>query len=390
MRILVTSARMPFALDEIRKLGRAGHTVIAADTFRTAPGGHSRFAAAYERVASPQYQSARFLDDVERIVRAYRIELIVPCFEEVFYLTRHARELARVASIVAPDVGLLARLHDKAAFNALCRALDVPAPESARVCCRDELIAAVQRWPAYAARPVFSRGGMKLYTNHGPLAGALALEDCDPSLLHPWIVQPYVAGRDVCSFSVAQHGRVTAHCAYVHPIEIEHRGGIVFESIDPRPTLAIARRLVEHTGYHGQLSIDFRDGPDGLTALECNPRPTAGVHLMPDEMFVGALLGPPRDQPLVVRAGRHRRYSAAIWRDLLLHRRQLRVDLVELLTPGGDVYAEPGDRLPALYEVLSYASVLLYRARHRNGRPRGTSLIAASLDGILWNGDPIA
>src|SRR5687768_2143538 len=38
VRILVTSARMPYALPEIRMLGKRGHVMHAADTFSTAPG----------------------------------------------------------------------------------------------------------------------------------------------------------------------------------------------------------------------------------------------------------------------------------------------------------------------------------------------------------------
>ena len=46
--ILVTSSRMPFALDEIRKFGRRGHAVYASDTFSTSPGSHSQFVAEQE------------------------------------------------------------------------------------------------------------------------------------------------------------------------------------------------------------------------------------------------------------------------------------------------------------------------------------------------------
>ena len=52
MRILVTSSRMPFALDLIRKLGKEGHAVFATDTFRTAPGSHSKFLAGRRVIAS--------------------------------------------------------------------------------------------------------------------------------------------------------------------------------------------------------------------------------------------------------------------------------------------------------------------------------------------------
>ena len=40
MRLLITSSRMPFALDAIRKLGERGHEVFAADSYAASPGSH--------------------------------------------------------------------------------------------------------------------------------------------------------------------------------------------------------------------------------------------------------------------------------------------------------------------------------------------------------------
>jgi hypothetical protein len=42
VKILVTTARMPFAIGLIRRLGEAGHEVLASDTYAAAPGTHSR------------------------------------------------------------------------------------------------------------------------------------------------------------------------------------------------------------------------------------------------------------------------------------------------------------------------------------------------------------
>lgn len=390
MNVLVTSARMPFALDEIRKLGRCGHRVVAADSIRTAPGSHSRWAAEHVRVAPPQYEPLRFLGDVKQIIYSYQIDLLVPCFEEVFYLARHLPELSEVTQVLASPFPVIAGLHDKMAFNALARDIGLRAPPAERVCSRDELVAATREHRWFVARPVCSRGGLDLYTNAGPLAGAMTLETCTPSNAHPWIVQEYVDGRDVCSFSIAQHGRVVAHCTYVHPLEIEHGGGIVFESIEDPETLEPVQRIVEATGYHGQLGLDFRRDDRGLQLIECNPRPTAGVHMYPDQLLVDALLDQDGAKVRLVPAGVQRLYASAVLRDLMLHLSHLRTDAALLVSRHVlDVMGEPGDRLPAVYQALSYAHVLSYRAHGHRPARAGTSLMAAYFDGIAWDGDAI-
>jgi hypothetical protein len=389
VNILVTSARMPFALDEIRKLGRAGHRVLATDSIYGAPGAHSRWVHRRAHVAAPAVAPGRFLADVRALVRLRRIELLVPAFEEVFYLAYAFDAIGAPVPLFAPGFAVLARLHHKGAFNGLLRALGLCAPRTTLVSSRAALTRALVGHARYFARPAWSRGGLELLTNEGPLAGTLAVADCSPTPEAPWIVQDYVDGDDICSFSVARAGHVVAHCAYVHPRQLDQSGGIVFESIVEPATLDCAERVVAATGYEGQISIDFHRLPDGtLVALECNPRPTAGVHLMPDDMFVDALLGPPRLPARVVRAGVRRQYSAALVRELLLHPAAVRAELGWLCSAGADVYGEAGDRVPALFQILSYAHVLSYRLRHR-GRARG-ALKAAQFEGITWSGEPLA
>ena len=397
MNILVTSSRMPFALDDIRKFGRAGHRVFAADTFYSAPGSHSRYVAAHFEVISPEQDPRRYADEIDDIVRRYAIELVVPCFEEVFYLARYRQRLSARARLFAADFPLLARLHDKAAFHALAEELGLPTPATERVADRDALLRALARTPRYVARPACSRGGIEVLANDGPLAGVLTVDECEPTAARPWIVQEYVDGIDVCSFSVARRGQVVAHCTYVHPKEIEHAGGIVFASVVDDEVLACARRLVEATGYDGQISMDFRRGPRGLCVLECNPRPTAGVHLMAESTLVDALIGDGDGVigdgdavPAVVPEGGRRLYASALVRDALLHPRELLDDLGYLFSDAADIYAEAGDRLPALFQLLSYGQVLSYRLRHRHAPERAAAkLMAAYFEGIRWNGQPI-
>src|SRR5690606_1554257 len=112
--ILVTSSRMPFALDEVRKLGEAGHHVIAADTFRSAPGSHSKHTDLHFEVHSPRYETLRFVDDIAEIVVRQGVDLVLPTFEQVFYLAAHRDRLD--APVFCDSLDVLAGLHDKVRF----------------------------------------------------------------------------------------------------------------------------------------------------------------------------------------------------------------------------------------------------------------------------------
>lgn len=387
-RVLVTTSRMPFTLDLIRKLGKQGHEVHASDTFRTAPGSHSTYLAGRHLTASPRYATQAFLDDVADILDEHRIELLLPSFEEVFYIARNLERLRRDVEVFASPFDVLLRLHDKDRMRRLASELGIRVPETIVAESDGDLQAATRHFGSYFARPVFSRGGVQLLTNAGPLAGAIAMGDCHPTPAQPWLVQPFVRGLDVCTCSIAHRGRIAAHGTYVHPREIEHAGGIVFESIEEPGTLEISQRIVEAVGYHGHVSFDFLKTDDGLVLIECNPRPTAGLFAMSPQMYEQALFAPPKAQVLVAEPGIRKKYSVALIRDLVMHWREAPEDIKHLLSEAQEIYAEPGDLLPGLYQLLSYSHVIAYRMHV--GEHRSQALMEAYFDDVLFNGPPPA
>ncbi len=389
MRILVTSSRMPHALDLIRKLGHEGHEVYASDTFHTSPGSHSRFVKQAFITAAPAYEPERFLDDLGKIVRAHELDLLVPGFEEAFLLAKHRDAFAPRAKIFVAAFDDLARLHDKAAFVELAHSLRLPVPETILATSTEALVRATRAFPEYLGRPAFSRGGVDLLTNVGPLAGHLTAETCVATERRPWIVQRFVHGEDVCSASVVHRGRVAAHSTYVHPLTIEHAGGISFESVTEPETLAITRRIVEHLAYDGHISLDFIRTPSGLVLIECNPRPTAGVFVMDSKRYVDALLAPSDGPPYVVPSGVRKQITSAILRDMFRDWRQVPSDLEALFSGAGEIYAHVDDPAPGLYQLLSYSHVFSYRHRLHVKRHRHTDLVAAQFYDIAWNGDEL-
>jgi predicted ATP-grasp superfamily ATP-dependent carboligase len=389
MKVLVTSARFPHALGEIRNLGRQGHPVYAADTFRTAPGLHSRFVTEALLTPRPTYEPVAYVDRIEEIVRTRGIELLAPACEVVFFLARHRERFAALTEAFFPPLETLRRLHNKSTFVELARSLGLQTPRSITVTSPQALREAIGQFPEYLARGAYSRGGMTLLTNTGPLAGRIRVDDCHPTPTHPWLVQEFIRGREVCSFSVGRHGRLVAHGAYVHPKTIEHAGGISYVSVEEPETLAIARTLIEAVDYHGRISLDFVQNARGWFLLECNPRPTAGVVLMPAADLERALCAPVPAVPTVVPAGIEAQVRVALVRDMLHDWRAIPSDLRALLSRVQDTYAQRGDWLPGLFQFLSYTQVLAYRHAHRLRRRSRTDLVEAQFFDIRWDGEPI-
>lgn len=382
-RVLVTSSRTPFALDMVRKLAEDGHTVYASDTYDAAPGSHSRYLAGHFVTPAPDTDTGRFVDEVERIARDREIDVVVPTFEEAFFLaTQHAR-LSEATTLYTGRFEQLARLHDKSAFQRMARELGVRTPETVLARSDDELRAGIERFPRYFARAAFSRGGVSLLTNTGPLAGHVSVDDCHPTPEQPWLVQNFVDGPMVCTYSTVHAGQVTAHCTYRAPRQWEHSTGISFLSVDGGPSLEVVERIAGSLGYTGQLSFDFVDGRDGLSIIECNPRTTDGALLMSAKELAEGILEP-GDQTAVVEPGQQVELDFAVFGQMFSEGlKEVPTSIHDLLSIRG---AGKGwrDAMPALYSFLAFAH------HERMSRREHEQLFVAMADDLCWNGGPIA
>jgi hypothetical protein len=322
---------------------------------------------------------------VERFAADNEIELVLPMFEEVFYLAAQTERLSKVTRLYAPPFQTLARVHDKGTFQELCEKLGIRTPQTLLAHGPDELRGAIEKFPRYFARAAFSRGGVGLLTNTGPLAGHLPIEDVHPTDANPWLVQEFVDGPMQCTYSCLHEGKVASHMSYRAPRQWEHSTGIQFLSVDATDTLAVVEKLGAELGWDGQMSLDFVDsGEDGgeLMMIECNPRPTDGLLLMTAEELQRGILEP-AEETVVVEPGRTEQLDFAVlgqvFREPL---KEMPRSFHDLATVHGTDRGW-GDHLPKLYSFLAFAH------HERMSMHERKALFVAMSDGITWDGQAI-
>ena len=375
---------MPFALAIVRKLADAGHTVFASDDTKLAPGSHSKYVERHFQTASPRAATLDFVADVERIAKENEVDVVVPAFEEAFYLSTQRDRLNQVTSLFAPEFATIARLHDKATFQHLCERLDLPVPKTIIATSDDELRAATEAFPRYFGRAAFSRGGVALLTNSGPLAGALSIEDCKPTPASPWLVGEFVDGPTVCTYSTVHKGAVTAHCMYEIPRQWRHSTGIGFRSIDGAASLALIEPIMREHGYTGQVSFDFINrGEEGLVLIECNPRATDGALLVDSEPLAKGILEAASGETYTVPAGQEVQLDLATIGDAFSDRlKRLPQTISDLarVHDAGDGWHDP---LPTLYSTLAVIHDKAMSLRDHE------ELFISMAGDISWDGEPI-
>jgi glutathione synthase/RimK-type ligase-like ATP-grasp enzyme len=345
-------------------------------------GNHSKYLAGHFVYPSPRSDTAGFLAELERIAREHEIDVVVPAFEEAFYISTQLERLRRVTKVFVSPFGTLARLHDKGAFERLLARLALPVPETVVVTSDEELREATDRLDRYFARGAFSRGGTCCLTNTGPLAGALEIDEVHPTPAAPWLVQPFVDGETVCSYSTVHGGRVSSHLMYRIPRQRNHSTGIQFEAIDATESLRLIEPIVAELRYTGQISFDFLVTDDGLTFVECNPRATDGLLLMPGEELAAGLLAP-RPETFVLEPGGEVQLAVAVLADGFadqLDRLPQSIDDLAQVRDAGSGWHDP---LPTLYSALAICHSVGQSLREHMGH-----LVAIAGD-MNWDGEHI-
>jgi hypothetical protein len=284
---------------------------------------------------------------------------------------------------------VLRSLHDKAEFAREVEALGgaAVAPESHVIATAEELAPWTERddTAEWVFKPVFSRFAAR--TLIGPTRATVA--NLRPSATDPWLAQRRIRGQEYSTYGVAQAGRLRAHACYRSRYRAGLGSGIYFLAENPPSVLEFVERFVARRKFTGQIGFDFIAGDDGrLYVLECNPRATSGLHLLPGDGLVDALL----DAPSSATASTCVPVPGA---PPMLGVIMLMYALPHVLRHGGlrqlgrdmrrarDVIFAWDDPLPLLLGGLSIAEVVYIACRTRQILTR-----AATYDSE-WNGEPL-
>lgn len=277
---LVTGARAPATLEIIRRLGRAGHEVFAADCLRAPLGRFSRYVRRYFRVPAPRDGPGEFVDALRRVAVAEGVDVLLPTCEEIYSIGLHRDKLAGVCEVFCPGFDVLAALHHKGRFADFAQRLGDPvtAPESVTLADADILCRIARESRSWVFKPVYSRSASRTLIR--PSTEEVCRLELD--LANPWLAQRFVAGREVSSYGIAVHGRLVAHTLYHSRHRVGKAAGIYFSREENATARAFVKRVVARLDYTGQIGFDFMvcAATGRVYVLECNPRATSGVHLL--------------------------------------------------------------------------------------------------------------
>jgi hypothetical protein len=247
------------------------------DSLRYPMGKFSRYTDAYLRFTPPALDSARFQHQMLQAIQDHNIQLIIPTCEEALYV-------AQLKPLVEPDCHvfcssheLLIKCHSKWDLLMMVAGLGVKAPKTKHVATPQDLFAAVAQLDRCVLKPEFTRFGVDTLIN----PKRLQVTQIKVSKSKPWLVQEYIEGREYCSYSIANHGKLVAHVEYEPRYRVGIGASVYFDCVQKLQLQNFVSEFVRRYGFHGQIGFDYIcDQNNDCFILECNPRATSGMHFM--------------------------------------------------------------------------------------------------------------
>lgn len=277
--ILITFGRSYLSLQLARQFKAAGHKVFIADSMRYHV---TRFSNSVDKnfyVASPRFETEEYVKNLIDIIEAEKIDLLVPIYEEISYLSKIRDRFPKSCSLFFPDFELYDQLHNKWSFQCKLEELGFETLKKALIQNKEDVKKLNFKTP-FALKACYSRASQKVKKIHPHQS----LEDLEFESHNSWIAQEWLEGDCFCSYTVCHDGDVHAHSIY--PVGYTSDGSccINFESIEHPEILDWIKRFTKQTNFTGQIAFDFIQSPDKkIYSIECNPRATSGLLLFSEK-----------------------------------------------------------------------------------------------------------
>ena len=282
--ILILDANQRSALAAVRSLGRIpGNIIHVADSSSEALAGASRFCHQYHQHPSPINQLEKFITWLTDFIERHEIHFLLPMTEITSRTALTIRDRLGQCALPFAELDTVLALSDKWRLIQLANSIGINCPNT-RYCANSfELLRTPPEHFPIVVKPCLSR---ILHEGEWISTGVHIARDLNDLIrltqestylqTHPFLLQEYIPGHGAGVFTLYRLGAPITFFAHRRIREKPPSGGVsvLSESVAASPQLVqIARKLLDHTQWHGVAMVEFRITPDGTPYLmEVNTR----------------------------------------------------------------------------------------------------------------------
>ncbi|HPM95425.1 MAG TPA: ATP-grasp domain-containing protein [Mesotoga sp.] len=274
MRVLVTGARMWYALNSIRLLARQGHEVFAADSGKVSGGLYSRYLKGKFIYPPVSEKSDEFIECLLKKIEELKIDLLFPTFEEGFVISRFMHKFEGRVRVIVPRHEHIQVLHDKWTMTQLASSLSIPVPDTTLL--KDFDTSRMDFPLIVKPRDQRSAEGIVKVQTLSQLKKLSATLDGTKTLVQEWKTP-----HQICTTGLALDGKLKGNVIYHNIREYPESGGVgtCRVSIKCEKVESYVSTIVEALRYSGFISMDFLydRNEDEYYLVDVNPRMSPGL-----------------------------------------------------------------------------------------------------------------
>jgi len=385
MRVMITGARAPVALDWASRIKKHDHDsfVVMTDSLKFPLGRFSKNSDIYIKTSSPRFSPNDYIKELLNVINLYKINLIIPTCEEIFYISKYKEYFPQNCLQLFDNFNKLSMLHNKFTFfNIFDESEKIKKPKTFYLNNSQEFL----KWcknnniDNYIIKPVFSRFGSEFINK---------IDETKLDHRYPIIAQQKLTGIEFCSYAISVFGKVVAYSCYNPKYRAGPGAGIYFDLHQSSVIENFCEDFVKKINYTGQIAFDFFQDQNGkIYPIECNPRGTSGLHLLPRDLnlvdnilkipeFVNKNLSPQRKNKKSIQV----MFAMILFSFKYLKNQKLTLLKDFFTTP--DVYGIIGEKHLHFFQIISFFEIFLRSFKY------GFDLKKTSTIDIEWDGNEI-
>lgn len=266
--ILILSGRANVSLHITKILYKNGYNVFIVDFVDFFLCKKSKYIKKSFKITAPNKNIDDFILGINKITKENSIDLIIPTCEEVFYLSKYKDKIN--ANILVDNIEKLLILHNKYKFIKFCENIGINVPKTILI--KNGKLPKIKG--KAILKPIFSRFGTNVFLlNKNSNIKINKNKD--------YVLQQYLKGEEICSYSIAKNGEILIHTNYKMKYKAFNSVSIFYEYFENKEIEKIVKKIVKELNFTGQISFDFIMTEKGVFPIECNPRATSGLNLIP-------------------------------------------------------------------------------------------------------------
>lgn len=288
---IVLFARSWQALVAVRALGKAGITVITADTEKFATSFFSKYSKSNFTYPDPDKYESKFISKIiaksKYYQKMFKEEVVIlPIHKETFTISKYKDKLSKHAKLCIDDYPKILKVHNKASVVKLLKKYRIRHPRTFLPKDLLELYKIVPKmhFPVFIKlrESAASQGLWKidkrdeLIFRYSEIVSSLNISKTELPIL-----QEAVPGRDYNVAAILNKGKLRAIMSYKNVKTYPCKGGTgVYRKNADCPNMeSQAKKLLRAIKWHGVIELDFRMGTDGNPYfIEANPRFWGGLN----------------------------------------------------------------------------------------------------------------